>query len=257
MNGYVAVDGQFPYQVSIIAPEGDGRFYVHGGSIISPNFVLTVAHAVYPHREVTLRFGSNDLWNGGDVQRSSEFIVHPEYDQNTLHNNIALVKLPQQLDLVNGRLRSVALPSGPLLQDRLVGNRTRVAGWGIANNQNISETLNFADLQIIDNGSCRRVFGAARVIDSVICGLGWFNRNQAICGGDSGSALVTHYNGQWTQVGIASFGALNACDRGFPSAFTRVSEFVGWIVLALEGGVPSTNSNNNGTTAANTNATQF
>lgn len=234
MNGYEAVENQFLYQVAILAPESDGRFYIHSGSIISEEWVLTVAHAVQPHELIIIRFGSNNLWQGGQVQEATQFFVHPEYNSETLNNNIALIRLNYPLDLTNGPLRAVALPSGDLLNDRLIGNRTRVAGWGLTRNNEISDQLNFIDLQTIDNLSCRRVFGGNRVIFSVICGLGWQNRNQGTCAGDSGSALVTLFNGRWTQVGITSFGALNACDRGFPSAFTRVTSFVDWIQEVVE-----------------------
>lgn len=228
MNGYVAVEGQFPYQVAVLAATDGDRYYVCSGSIISPEWVLSAAHCTYPHEEFILRFGSTNLWSGGELQCAKEVINHPDYNPVNLNNDISLLKVQTPLDLINGALRAIRLPKSQHQGIRFVGNRSRVAGWGIDNSGEISEQLNFVDLEIIDNGACRRIYGSDRVVEHVLCGYGYINRNQATCGGDSGSALVVFDEGEWIQVGVASFGALQ-CQRRFPSGFMRVTEFVDWI----------------------------
>jgi secreted trypsin-like serine protease len=48
--------------------------------------------------------------------------------------------------------------------------------------------------------------------------------------GDSGGPLVYQEDdGNYTQVGIVSFGAAAGCQRGYPVGFTRVPSFLSWI----------------------------
>lgn len=47
--------------------------------------------------------------------------------------------------------------------------------------------------------------------------------------GDSGSPMtIINKNGQWTVVGLVSFG--NKCAQpGYPGVYTRISEYMEWI----------------------------
>jgi secreted trypsin-like serine protease len=48
--------------------------------------------------------------------------------------------------------------------------------------------------------------------------------------GDSGGPLVyREKDGNYTQVGIVSFGAAGGCEAGYPAVFTRVNEYLCWI----------------------------
>jgi len=48
--------------------------------------------------------------------------------------------------------------------------------------------------------------------------------------GDSGGALaVLENDGNWTQVGIASFVAAGGCSLPRPGGFARVTSFLNWI----------------------------
>lgn len=229
VNGYVATEGQFPYQVAVLALTQFELYYICGGSIITSEWVLSAAHCTYPHRTFLLRFGSNQLWANGQLQRTTEVVNHPNYNQDTLNNDVSLLRIPSPLDLENGSLRAIRLPGPEFRNLRFVGERSRVAGWGIDNSGEYSTVLNFADMEIIDNGSCGRLYGEVLVTRGVLCAYGYNNRRQGLCGGDSGSALVILHNGEWVQVGIAAFGALNACERGHPSGFSRITTYNAWI----------------------------
>lgn len=233
VNGFPATEGQFPHQVSILRADNDepDRVHVGAGVIISSEWILTAAHVVKPSESYTIRFGSKNLWMGGEVQNATYAIIHPEYNETTLNNNVALVKIPNPLTLSAGGLRAIRLhrnEDSSEEEDRLVGVRSRIAGWGLNADNKISDNLNFVDLQIIDNFSCASTFGTSRIVDHVVCGIGWSNRNQNTCGGDSGGGLLIRQNDQWVHAGIAAFGA-KACARGHPAGFMRTAHFYEWI----------------------------
>lgn len=47
---------------------------------------------------------------------------------------------------------------------------------------------------------------------------------------DAGGPLVVQGDdGVWTQIGVASFESDLGCFRGYPSVYTRVTEYLQWI----------------------------
>lgn len=176
VNGHRATAGQFPWHVSILRPEAKNRELVHvaGGIVIAPKFVLTAAHVVVPVREYHLRFNSLNLWSGGETQVSREAIIHEKYNEETLQNNIAIIILPQALNLGrNTQIRAVRLPCQNDVSPSLTGQRARLSGHGVNEKGQISSHLRFIDMQVIDNVSCRGIYNN-RVTPSVLCAVGWF-----------------------------------------------------------------------------------
>jgi len=48
--------------------------------------------------------------------------------------------------------------------------------------------------------------------------------------GDSGGPLVFREDdGNYTEVGVVSFGHIDGCEKGYPGVFTRVTSYLDWI----------------------------
>jgi secreted trypsin-like serine protease len=50
---------------------------------------------------------------------------------------------------------------------------------------------------------------------------------KGVCNGDSGGPLIKNVNGQWTLIGIVSYGRIGCSGYG---GFTRVNAFYDWIL---------------------------
>ena len=75
-----------------------------------------------------------------------------------------------------------------------------------------------------------------------MCAVASFDeRGGSVCPGDSGSPMVAwdEFNERWTLVGLLSNGA-KSCFRGMPAVFTRVGDYMPWImeIMRTRGPVP-------------------
>lgn len=96
----------------------------------------------------------------------------------------------------------------------------------------MSPFLRFVRLPVITNLACRTRFPGL-ITDDHICADGG---NGGPCQGDSGGPLsVVDADGRTTQVGVVSFGLGFGCELNWPSAYLRVTRFLGWIETNTDG----------------------
>jgi secreted trypsin-like serine protease len=113
VNGYPAINGQFPWQVSILGTRGTQTF-VCGGSLISTReslntsfkhienlkelfisvWVLTAGHCVVSVSSFKLGFGSGYRSEPQISVTATQYVLHPNYAASTLNNDVALIRLP-------------------------------------------------------------------------------------------------------------------------------------------------------------------
>ncbi|CAB4065283.1 unnamed protein product [Lepeophtheirus salmonis] len=243
VGGKDASLGQFPWLVNIgyrfrSKPE---VLYRCGGALIGAQYVLTAAHCVsrLPRgfSPSTIRIGEFDLSKDDDCFEESgikicsepvqnfdleKIIPHPLYGKKTPHNlhDIALVKLERPV-IENDYVTTICLPfshdeeENYETSDLALRSLFTVAGWGATTNRGThpADILQYLDVSIFNSTQCSDVFKKRS---------------------NSGSALMQEFAFQYTAVGVVSFGPKLCGTEGVPGVYTRVRNYLDWILDNLE-----------------------
>ena len=228
-GGTNALISDFPWQVYFIS----GNFRC-GGSIINGRWVVTAAHCTKNSTggailatDMFVKVGANDPFNAldGKTYSVSEVIVNEGYDDQTLLNDIALLKLQDTINFANAT--PIKLINADDVAERAIvpGIMSWVTGWGLTHvNPNVlPASLQKVQLPIVSNVQASTVWSSIPATDLM---AGYLNGNKDACNGDSGGPLVVPVLGEYKLAGIVSWGSSNCNTYG---AYTRVSDFETWI----------------------------
>ena len=228
-GGTGTVISEFPWQIYLIS----GNFRC-GGSIIADNWVVTAAHCTknnsggaIPASDMTVRAGLDNPSNSqeGKAYAVSEVIVHENYDDQTLLNDIALLRLTDNIDVANARPIKIVNSDDVENGATIPGVMTWVTGWGYTHlDPNVLPTaLQKVQLPIVSNAQASTVWKSIPASDLM---AGYLNGNKDACNGDSGGPMVVPVLGEYKLAGIVSWGSPDCNTYG---AYTRVSDFADWI----------------------------
>ncbi|XP_055852893.1 collagenase-like [Episyrphus balteatus] len=227
-NGLTAKTGQFNFQVGLKSTMSSFSTQLCGGSLISPEWIVTAAHCTEGTRSITAYLGSNGFLVGKEV-KILETIIHNEWNSTGfLENDISLLRiapvtLVPQIGIVNLPALSRSDDYDSYLNEKVIAS-----GWGRISDDPMKgypKELQYAPLKIISNSKCMRFF-EGNIKPSNICAQG--QKKTSTCHGDSGGPLVTESSK--TLIGITSFVSGRGCTLGFPDGFTRVTSYRSWIL---------------------------
>ncbi|XP_058975875.1 transmembrane protease serine 3-like [Musca domestica] len=226
VGGTQVRQNKYPWTAQLVKGRHYPRLFC-GGSLINDRYVLTAAHCVHGNRdEITIRLLQLDRLSRdpGITRKVVRTIVHPQYNPNTIVNDVALLKLESPVTF-NDEIRPVCLPDANQTYD---GKNAIVAGWGLLKEGGqTSNYLQEATVPIISNQECRLTRYKNIIQDVMLCAGLVKSGGKDACQGDGGGPLMVN-EGRFALVGVVSFG-YGCGQANAPGVYARVTKFLSWI----------------------------
>ena len=221
-----------PSKASFFAKAGyDEYFFTNevlcGAALIGPDILVSAAHCqgAFNHGVQILDPETNDFTRLVPIDRQ---IRHPDWaiNRQKLNYDVLVMKLTTPLSSTD-----VAKPIALNADDNFPAEtQTLVAyGFGITEDQNLSDHLRGADVTYISNKDCfgRGItFNNVMKSDEIMCTDPSKKDDTSTCMGDSGGPLVDETGS--TLVGVISFGSGCQADH-IPDGHARMSAVYDWI----------------------------
>jgi len=228
--GKTAVRGSWPWQILMMM----GGRPMCGGTLISPQWVVTAAHCVYRREDsgqFSIRVGEQDrdIFEGSEVDiRVEKVFRHEDYDPRHLNNDIAMFKLEKPVTF-NKYVSPACLPKAPAA----VGSECYITGWGKTHHPGrMTRFLQQGLLPVVSNHDCHeknKEVIPIPITDAMICGGSGGTQLTSGCHGDSGGPFVCKVNGVWELHGSVSHGSPVCKSMQTYTVFSRTYHFLDWI----------------------------
>ncbi|KAM9853373.1 ST14 transmembrane serine protease matriptase a [Aulostomus maculatus] len=232
VGGQDSEAGDFPWQVSLHIKNFG---HVCGASIISPRWLVTAAHCVQDDGKT--RYSQPATWEayfglhmqqniGNTVVKKNlkQIIPHPNYNDYTFDNDIALMELDSPLTY-SDYIKPICLPAAQ--HDFPAGSTVWITGWGATREGGFAaKVLQKAQVRIINSSVCNELMGG-QITSRMLC-AGVLKGGVDACQGDSGGPLSSPSGNRMFLGGVVSWGD-GCARRNKPGIYTRVTKFRGWI----------------------------
>ena len=173
------------------------------------------------------------LWSSVDktnTRRVASVLVHPNFDVQTLNNDIGLIKLDVKF-VFSGSVNKATLPDQPgdCPVDLPAGTECRVSGYGTVMQIPPVQTACLACVNVptVERVKCNEAIKGdsqsnPEVTENMICAG---SAGKDSCQGDSGGPLTCSFNGGVVFMGIVSWG-IGCGQKDLPGVYTYVCKYL-------------------------------
>ncbi|XP_067035214.1 trypsin-1-like [Acropora muricata] len=228
VGGKNALPGNWPWQVTMDY-FGESNPHWCGGSIVTPNWILTAAHCfdygddMNAYSITAGEYNLNGLEGYEQNVTVEKIFKHPDYDGRDF--DVALVKLNTTIKY-NSHVRPVCLPKTDLEPQTIC----YVTGWGhTSEGGNIARILQQATVPLVSRETCQKAYGdlGYNITKRMRC-AGYAEGNIDACQGDSGGPLVCHKDHSWYLMGVVSWG-VGCARKGRYGVYADMMEAKYWV----------------------------
>ncbi|XP_066581977.1 transmembrane protease serine 9-like [Prorops nasuta] len=218
VGGEATTIEKHPHQVNIELY----RKHYCGGSIISPEWILTAAHCAQRKVEnYRIRSGTTEhtVAGFGTLRNVVEIIVHANFSLNendTPINDIALMRVEKPYEY-NDKQKAIGLFNAE--EEVKSGTVATITGWGSR-----SVYLQQVLVPVVSHEECNKDYeDKGGIPEGEICAA-YPEGGKDACQGDSGGPMTV----EGRLAGIVSWG--RGCgERGYPGVYTKVAAYRDWI----------------------------
>jgi len=213
-------DEPYPFIASLHSASGKAFC---AGALIAADWLVTAGHCVEGKNPANLsvRIGSNDNTQGGEIAKPAEVVVNPSYNPDPEHagGDLALVRLAAPVKAAPITLGAIVAPGTP----------TRLLGWGqtcpTSGCGKGPAKLQQLDTKIVEGVRCTAKFdGAVELCTDNPGG------KSGSCYGDSGGPEIAKVDEKWVLLGtISRPGNADPVCATSPSIATSVVAYAQWI----------------------------
>lgn len=244
-NGFESKPGDYPWHVALFHRERRTTLsYKCGGTIINPTTIITAGHCVFdssgrqivPDRTV-IQLGRHHLYSAeANAQEFQVYriVLHPEYQQSLLENDIAILKLANPIAFTD-YIQPICLWERSKTSIRNVEKRRgTVMGWGYTEKDEVSDVLKEATMPVVSFAEClqsnRQFFGTFLTNKNFCAG---YRNGTSVCNGDSGGSMIFQENNVWRLRGVVSLSMKrdnqDLCNTSHYVIFTDAAQYLDWI----------------------------
>ncbi|KAG8441158.1 hypothetical protein GDO86_006773 [Hymenochirus boettgeri] len=239
MGGKEADITSHPWQAAIfyVSRRFPGEHFLCGGTLIHSCWVLSAAHCFadsISRSQLRVIFGRTLRAVAGDEEQKffvDQLYVHPQFDEDTYDNDIALIKLRSTSGTCakeTESTRPVCIPDPGLTLPEWT--ECEMSGYGKHEefSMTFSDHLKEGHIRLYPDRLCTSErLSDHKVTPNMLCAGDTRNLDDA-CKGDSGGPLVCSYKGRMHLLGIVSWG-IGCGKKDVPGVYTRVTRYVNWI----------------------------
>lgn len=235
VGGHLTLINDNPWQIAMIrsAVAEPTRSQFCGGSIVRNGWILTAAHCVKNSivredpKRVEIIAGSSQYAIGGERLKVAAIHTHPKYNETTMDNDFALLRL--ETPMTKGKVVPMADATTQVADD----TNLCVTGWGATfeGGPGAIDLLG-AEVPIVSTAVCNQPESyGGDILASMIC-AGKKEGGVDSCQGDSGGPATSMVRGRATLVGVVSWG--EGCARRLKyGVYSKVSTAAEWIAKTL------------------------
>lgn len=215
VGGSTTTTSAYPFMMQI-TDASQNQFC--GGTLVSATKVVTAAHCMVGESNSSVRVvGGRTYLNGtnGTVRRVSDIWIHPDYQDVTQGNDVAVLTLSTSMSYTPASYVGSS-DTGVYA----AGTTARILGWGTTSSGGSSSNqLRTATVPTVADSSCASSYGSDFIASDMVC-AGYTSGGVDTCQGDSGGPLLIG----GVLAGITSWGE-GCAQAGHPGVYTRLTTF--------------------------------